>query len=448
MPVMKNSQGSLFRPRFPAGFSLKLILFLFMAGLWAGLLPLFNNTLRMYHWDVVAYGDLTAILTLWILDGLDYFGTFSPIPEPDSMLTLAVAIPLAAAISKYVLLLITRLALIRYRDVLLLTLPICGIVYLVQVGLGLAFIRLGIRRKICFFTSEEESEKVLRALRAQKLLKYYAPIFLADLPKLPPGSDLAWVVISRSALRHFEQSESVLEAMIAGKEIVDYRELIARLRGHLDVDSLDLWMFLSMSVRRNTFGRIYYSTKTVSERILSAVLLAVLFPFLLLVALLVKLTSRGPAFFGQTRLGYRGRVFKVWKFRSMRQDAEAAGHKWSLKGDPRITRFGTFLRKTRIDELPQLWNVIRGEMSLIGPRPERPEFYDELEKEIPLFRFRLLVRPGITGWAQVMGGYAATVAQTKRKIEYDLYYLQRMSPKMDFIIAVRTLGVALKAAWG
>jgi lipopolysaccharide/colanic/teichoic acid biosynthesis glycosyltransferase len=129
----------------------------------------------------------------------------------------------------------------------------------------------------------------------------------------------------------------------------------------------------------------------------------------------------------------------------MRSDAEKQGHKWSVRGDSRITGFGIFLRKSRIDELPQLWNIARGEMSLIGPRPERPEFYTIIEKEIPLFPTRLLVRPGITGWAQVMGGYAATMNQTRRKLEYDLFYLQRMSPKMDAIIALKTLVVAVSS---
>jgi lipopolysaccharide/colanic/teichoic acid biosynthesis glycosyltransferase len=312
------------------------------------------------------------------------------------------------------------------------------------VTLGLFFEYFGRPRKICFLTSEEESGKVLKAFRAQRILRYFEPVSSADLSRAPGQRELAWIVISRAALHRFEKNEAVLEAMLSGQELVDYRELMARLNGRLEIDSLDLWSFLNEASHRSTSTRIYESVKIVLERFLSAFLLVALLPFFLLVAIAVKATSPGPVFYGQTRLGYRGQSFVLWKFRSMRQDAEAGGPRWATHGDPRITSFGTFLRKTRIDELPQLWNIIRGEMSLIGPRPERPEFYRQLEEKVPLFRFRLLMRPGITGWAQVMGGYAATLEQTKRKLGYDLFYLQRMSPRMDVIIALRTLAVAFR----
>ncbi len=162
-------------------------------------------------------------------------------------------------------------------------------------------------------------------------------------------------------------------------------------------------------------------------------------PIMLLVAILVKLTSPGPALYRQRRVGFHGAEFTVLKFRSMRQDAEAAtGAVWATKGDPRITPFGLFMRKTRLDELPQLFNVLRGEMSMVGPRPERPEFVRELSEKIPFYRQRHFAKPGITGWAQINHKYGDTIEDTITKLEYDLYYLKNLSPALDLYIMFHT----------
>jgi nucleoside-diphosphate-sugar epimerase/lipopolysaccharide/colanic/teichoic acid biosynthesis glycosyltransferase len=394
---------------------------------------------------ILGYSFLTTLLLFWFLYGLDYFSSFHPVPKPDSLLTLFAVSPIAGAVSKYLMLVVFQVEMLRYREVLAISPFVAIVIYAIQVTGGLGFIRSGLKRKICFLTSREETLKVSRALRSEGILQHYEFIDGHALDQNPLMDDLACVVISRSEVRRFEKQESIVQAMIAGRQIIDYREMVARLNGHLDLETINLWMFLHESVRKKILGRIYYSGKTALERILSLVFLILLIPMFLIVALVIKVTSAGPVFYGQNRWGLQGQEFRLWKFRSMRQDAEKGGHQWSVQNDPRITRIGAILRKTRIDELPQLWNVLKGEMSLIGPRPERPEFYIDLENEIPLFRFRLLVRPGITGWAQVMGGYASTIAQTRRKLEYDLFYLQRMSPKMDFMIAVKTVSVALKA---
>jgi lipopolysaccharide/colanic/teichoic acid biosynthesis glycosyltransferase len=144
-------------------------------------------------------------------------------------------------------------------------------------------------------------------------------------------------------------------------------------------------------------------------------------------------------FFNQTRVGHRGRLFTAHKFRTMRQDAEAAGAVWATRDDPRITRLGGFMRKTRLDEIPQLWNVLRGDMGFVGPRPERPEFVQWLSNEIPYYDLRHMIRPGITGWAQVRYRYGATLEETKRKLEYDLYYLKHLSLGLDLLIMFETI---------
>jgi exopolysaccharide biosynthesis polyprenyl glycosylphosphotransferase len=167
--------------------------------------------------------------------------------------------------------------------------------------------------------------------------------------------------------------------------------------------------------------------------------LMICLPFIPFIMLAVRLSSPGPIFFKQTRVGLRGREFSVMKFRTMAQDAEANGAKWATKDDPRITRLGKFMRKTRLDEIPQLWNVLRGEMGFVGPRPERPEFVKWLDTEIPFYELRHIIRPGITGWAQVRYRYGASLEETKRKLEYDLYYVKHLSIGLDLLIMFETV---------
>jgi lipopolysaccharide/colanic/teichoic acid biosynthesis glycosyltransferase len=167
----------------------------------------------------------------------------------------------------------------------------------------------------------------------------------------------------------------------------------------------------------------------------------VLFPF---AALAIVIDSGLPIFYSQPRLGQGGRTFKIYKFRTMYQNSEADGSfRPAEENDPRITRVGNFLRKVRLDELPQFWNVLRGEMSLVGPRAERPELVKAFQKQVPFYRARLLAKPGLTGWAQINYGYVATVKDTEVKIEYDLYYIKHRNMIMDFNIILRTISTVL-----
>jgi exopolysaccharide biosynthesis polyprenyl glycosylphosphotransferase len=175
----------------------------------------------------------------------------------------------------------------------------------------------------------------------------------------------------------------------------------------------------------------------------SLLLLAPTLPLLLLVACLIKLDSRGPVLYRQDRVGLHGRVFTLLKFRTMRIDAEADGPRWATERDPRVTRIGAFLRASRIDELPQLINVLRGEMSLVGPRPERPYFVRQLVRIIPQYDERTLVLPGLTGWAQVNYRYGASVEDAQAKLAYDLYYLRNQSLLLDLHILAATVRVVV-----
>jgi len=184
--------------------------------------------------------------------------------------------------------------------------------------------------------------------------------------------------------------------------------------------------------------------KRLMDVLISIILIILSSPIVFITSLAIKYESKGPIFYKQDRSGLDGKVFKIIKFRSMRADAEkASGPVWSTKDDPRITKIGKFIRKVRIDELPQMVNVLKGEMSLVGPRPERPFFVEQLSKEIPFYKRRLKVRPGVTGWAQVKHKYDENVEDVKEKLRYDLFYIENMSLSNDFKILFRTVFVVL-----
>jgi exopolysaccharide biosynthesis polyprenyl glycosylphosphotransferase len=209
---------------------------------------------------------------------------------------------------------------------------------------------------------------------------------------------------------------------------------------HLESD----WIIRSFVDGLRVSG-FYELTKRILDILGGAVgllIFVITYPFL---ALAVFLDSGMPVFYSQPRLGRGGRIFTIYKYRTMRQDAEADGEvRITLENDPRVTRVGNFLRRTRLDELPQFWNVLRGEMSLVGPRAERPELVAEYQKQVPFYRARLLVKPGLTGWAQINYGYVASVTETAVKIEYDLYYIKHRTFNMDFQIILRTISTVFR----
>jgi exopolysaccharide biosynthesis polyprenyl glycosylphosphotransferase len=177
---------------------------------------------------------------------------------------------------------------------------------------------------------------------------------------------------------------------------------------------------------------------------LASLFLLVLWPFMVLTALAVILESGRPALYHQLRVGLNGSTFRIYKFRSMYQDAEKSGKAiWAQKNDNRVTRVGAIIRNTRLDELPQLWNVLKGEMSFIGPRPERPEFVSELSRQIPYYDMRHKVKPGLMGWAQLKYPYGASVEDARNKLQYDLYYTKNQSFLMDMLIMIQTVEIVL-----
>jgi len=250
-----------------------------------------------------------------------------------------------------------------------------------------------------------------------------------------PGVDR--VIIALEDRRGALPLRELLNLRFDGVVIEEAGTLLERLTGKLYLDGLRPSSFI-YSEGFNVKPSQQIARRIVSTLTAAAGLLLFL-PFFPFVVLMVRLSSPGPIFFRQTRVGMGGRNFTVYKFRTMRTDAEADGAKWASKNDPRVTRFGMFMRKTRLDEVPQLWNVLRGDMGFVGPRPERPEFVPWLSEQIPYFDLRHMIRPGLTGWAQVRYGYGATLAETREKLEFDLYYIKHMSLGLDLLIMFETI---------
>lgn len=239
--------------------------------------------------------------------------------------------------------------------------------------------------------------------------------------------------------------DDLIEARFSGKEVYRFGDFCEHYLQKIPPEMVRSSWFAYSEGFSLVSGHTYTHIKRVFDLLFALSLLILTFPLLILVSIAIKLDSPGPLFYSQTRKGLHGRPYKIYKFRSMYTDSEKHGAKWATAGDKRITRTGRIIRKLRIDEIPQLWNIFNGEMSLIGPRPERPEFDDVLLKEIPYYHFRYLVKPGVTGWSQVKFGYGNTLEDSANKVAYDLFYIKNHSLFLDILIILKTIRVVLFA---
>lgn len=250
------------------------------------------------------------------------------------------------------------------------------------------------------------------------------------------------IVVSVQNRRGGFPIKELLDCKLQGIRVTDAATFFERETCQIRVDSLQpSWLVFGGGFDQS-FARTFM--KRTFDLVCSALILAITFPLMLVAALLVYLEDRGPVFYSQERVGMDGKTFFVHKFRSMRTDAEQAGRpQWAAQNDPRVTRFGNFMRKTRIDELPQILNVFKGEMSFVGPRPERPYFVEQLIEVVPYYNVRHSVKPGITGWAQVRYGYGSSAEDALQKLQYDLYYVKNNSLFLDVLVLINTLKVVL-----
>jgi len=250
------------------------------------------------------------------------------------------------------------------------------------------------------------------------------------------------VIVAMKDRRGNMPVDELLQLRLQGVKIEEATSWLEKISGKIEVENLNpSWLVFNEGFRRST-------TFVVIRRLLSVTFsllgLMLTLPLLPLIMLAIRLDSEGPVFYTQTRMGKGGRLFKVVKFRTMRHDAEAVnGAQWAEINDPRVTRVGKFLRTSRLDEIPQLWCVLKGDMAFVGPRPERPEFIELLSKEINYYGVRHMVRPGVTGWAQIKYQYGSTVEDAREKLQYDLFYIKNASIGLDLLIMFQTIKTVL-----
>ena len=300
-------------------------------------------------------------------------------------------------------------------------------------------IRMLARRKggsfrVAGFIAMNDGEPVVRDARPRATIP--------DFGRFVDDIGASEVVLALEERRNSLPVKDLLRVKTRGLQVIDFSGFIERETGRVDLDTLNpSWLIFSDGFSSTQF--LSSISKRIFDVVVSLLLLLLAFPVLVLFAILIKLESPGPVFYRQMRVGLYGQHFDVVKLRSMRQDAEKDGPKWAAENDPRVTRIGRIIRTVRIDEIPQAWSVLKGEMSFVGPRPERPQFVRELEAELPYYAERHMVKPGITGWAQINYPYGASTEDARQKLEYDLYYAKNYSPFLDLLILLQTARVVL-----
>lgn len=410
--------------------------------LWA-YVPRSNGIILISTEFVIA--SIAGIIANYILQSIGYYDPFRIVPRKSDYLLLLFSVGIAGVTSSLI-----HTKLLGYTDSgivrITLSLPWVSVAFFfIYRYLTLKLTRVRRRRVALHLTMEETAEftrmiKESHLSREIEIVPSQQAIREFSLSRTP-GVDL--IVFSRAASRDMKTDQFLLRAHLAGIPIVDRRSSLASMSKKINIDDIDIWSFISSAQPQTAWIRFGRTIQDWLEPVFALFTLIALSPILAFIAIAIKATSPGPVFYSQKRTGYLGRVFNLYKFRSMRTDSESQGYRWAQKEDPRVTPVGKFLRKTRLDELPQLWNVAMGDMLLVGPRPERPEIYQDLSEKIPLFYLRTNVRPGITGWAQVCAGYAASIEESKLKLEHDLYYIQNMSLRLDLVIILMTIKVVL-----
>jgi sugar transferase (PEP-CTERM system associated) len=307
-----------------------------------------------------------------------------------------------------------------------------------------------LRERVYILGTGERAERLLRGLRQRSELGATVVGWTGDIGKEPTRDESAAhllevsrkrlhrVIVAMPDRRGSLPMQELLQLRLNGIKVEDATSWLEKMSGRIEVENLyPSWLIFSEGFH---FSAGFMLLRRLLSLLVSVICLLLVSPLIPWVILAIKLDSPGPVLYKQKRVGSGGAHFFVYKFRTMRQDAEAStGPTWAGQHDPRITRVGRFLRSSRLDEIPQLWNVLRGDMGFVGPRPERPEFVEWLTQEIPYYPVRHVVRPGLTGWAQVNYKYGNTVEDAKQKLQYDLFYLKNMSVGLDLLIMFQTV---------
>lgn len=315
--------------------------------------------------------------------------------------------------------------------------------YAFRLVLGKLFVRRGMRNNVLFIGDSPEMNNTIRFIKDNPQIGYaVSRVITEEDGGFDRVKDVIWrsnvntLVIQSNIIKKSSTAKIVYQLLPMGVRIYDFVDFYEQTFKQIPLKEIEENWFIE---HIRPMGPLYVFMRDILERIEAVVFLIVLSPIMLLAALAIKVSSRGPIIYKQERLGKNEVPFFIYKFRSMRVDAEKHGAQWSKPGDDRVTKVGRVLRATHIDEFPQLFNVLRGEVSFVGPRPERPEFVADLKKKVPYYEVRHLVKPGITGWAQIGYRYGSSVEDAYRKLEFDIYYLKNMSFVLDILIILKTI---------
>ncbi len=300
---------------------------------------------------------------------------------------------------------------------------------------------------VAIIGSSSQAEELAQEIKNNPQLGYRLKLFLKqenfkNLKDVLVNQKIDLAIITPEVYSSLDVIQNLFECLRHRIDFVNLPAFYEQFTKKVPISAINqVWFLENISQNHKS---LYEIAKRIMDLIIAFILLIITLPFWLLIAIIVKLESSGPIFYSQIRIGQYGKPFKLIKFRTMVKDAEKDGPKMAQENDPRVTKFGRFLRKTRLDELPQLWNIFKGEMSFVGPRAERPEFLEDLKKTIPFYKERYLIKPGLSGWAQIKYGYSSSIGENFEKVQYDLYYVKNRSFLLDLGIILKTVNIILR----
>lgn len=321
-----------------------------------------------------------------------------------------------------------------------------GLSYIWRQTYNLLMAKTGAASRVLLIGSNKTAEELAKTIKENPQLGYKINFWMKEglqdkefehLAQIILANKINTIVMPGHLKKDYKSAKLIYKTLLLGIEVIDLAALYELIFQKVPLAELEEIWFLENLVKKH---KIYEMLSQPLEILFAFFLSIILLPLTIFIAFLVKATSPGSAFFSQKRIGKNGKEFIIWKFRTMRADAEKDGPQWAnYHKDGRATPIGKLLRRSHLDELPQLFNILKGDLSFVGPRPERPEFVEKLRKELPYYDLRHLIKPGITGWAQINYRYAASAEDAYQKLQYDIYYIKNNSPLLDFLIILKTI---------
>lgn len=421
------------------------------------LIRFYKNFSKELYIEHALYFTTIYVIWLILIFSFRFYETHKPIKKPFDIITNTLYFSIINLFLSVLYFYLTPNQLITPKTILILNVLIFALFFFLWRNFANKFLYRYSLKQNCLVISN--SEYLIKSIKQKPELnlnikKFINPgsninlegvegITLDELDTFPEQNKIQNIIIDDELLFNQEISKKLIKYLNLKIEIITTSDFYEKFLGKVAIKNINqVWIINNFNENKKYIFDVFKSILDIVFSIIFLIISIILVPFIVIA---IKLDSKGPILFMQVRTGKNGKNFLAMKFRTMIDNAETNGAQWAQENDSRITRVGNFLRKTRLDEIPQLINILRGEMSLIGPRPERPEFIKTLEQQIPYYNHRLLVRPGLTGWTQINYPYGSSVEDAIEKLEYDLYYVKNRSIALDISIILKTLNTVLKA---